>query len=314
MKQYYKNINNIKTRVTEWGDTDSPAVLCIHGMGATGIHFAEIGEKLADCNMTEESNTLKTQYRIIAPDLPGFGKSSAFTHEEKFTPENMAKWIQSLVRVLELKELFLLCHSWGANIGLFYITQNPEIVKKMISIDGGYFIKQEILKYSNDHSKLLFDAETIEQCIDEETQWVSENYGKTDFKSLKDYLDENKGYYRRWTTQIEAATSEELIKKGNDFYFHTSVETGIAVIKGIYNCPVDNAYAKIMKTGIGNKIKLLASSLCDDEDWKPIIQQMAEKFETETGAAIEYLALPHVMHWDDPDLIVKKAINWFHTI
>ncbi|MBA2176215.1 hypothetical protein H0266_15060 [Halobacillus locisalis] len=43
MKRYF-----IHERVTEWGEKRRPVILCLHGLGSTGLSFIEIAEELKD--------------------------------------------------------------------------------------------------------------------------------------------------------------------------------------------------------------------------------------------------------------------------
>ena len=47
----------------EWGPSDGPAVLCLHGGGQTAYMWEELGSSLRD------------RYHVLAPDLPWHGDS-----------------------------------------------------------------------------------------------------------------------------------------------------------------------------------------------------------------------------------------------
>jgi pimeloyl-ACP methyl ester carboxylesterase len=73
---------------------------------------------------------LQNNFRCIAIDLPGYGKSSAGVHSgtSAFYSENISKFIQKL----ELKNVTLVGHSMGGQIAAFTSIKFPEQINKLI--------------------------------------------------------------------------------------------------------------------------------------------------------------------------------------
>src|SRR3989338_7107803 len=82
-------------------------LLCLHGWGNSVSHevFANLTEALQD-----------DPVQIIAPDLPGFGKSGEPPHA--WTVDDYADCVEELVSQLQLNDVFLLGHSFGGRIAL----------------------------------------------------------------------------------------------------------------------------------------------------------------------------------------------------
>ena len=299
MKQYFVEIDGINTRITEWGNKNNPIIFCLHGMGCTGVHFWELADKL------------KSDYCIIAPDLPGFGKSNAFGEDEKYNFPNMCVWLDKLIEKLGLENFHILSHSWGANIGLFYIAEFTEKVEKMLMLDGAYFIKDMIIDYNNSNNKLLFDAETKEACIEDEKGWFYEVYGGRKYDTLEKYIEDEKEDYSRWSDYMEKAHLETAIMKDGKYIFHATAETGIAILKAFYYFPSSLVYKKINDNRINEKILLLASTIIYDEDWREITELMVARFANETGSKVKKVNIPHMMHWEKPDIIYNEVLKWF---
>jgi haloalkane dehalogenase len=57
-------------------------------------------------------------FRVIAPDLIGFGKSDKFSDKNKYTYESSVRWTKTFIEKLDLKEIILFCQDWGGLIGL----------------------------------------------------------------------------------------------------------------------------------------------------------------------------------------------------
>ena len=90
-------------------------VLLIHGLGCSKESFDELlnGEWLKD-------------RRLIAPDLPGFGKSSG-PQEYSYTMEAHAKCLSGLLAKLKVTNPVIIAHSMGGAIALLLIEQLPSI-------------------------------------------------------------------------------------------------------------------------------------------------------------------------------------------
>jgi len=298
MKQYYIEIDKINTRITEWGSEHKPTLLCLHGMGCTGVHFIELVEKLED------------SFRIIAPDLPGFGKTPPYLDSKSYGFPKMTNWIDELVNRLDLQEFFLVGHSWGANIGLFYMAEFSHKVKNFLMLDGAYHLKQMILDYNLGNDKILFDCTTIEECRDGEIPWFKEVYGGRRYISLDKYVEDEKEDYSRWTPEMEKAHLETAIWQDDTYVFHATSETGIAILDAFYNYPSNLVYTKLKQNNISDKITLIASTCIADDDWKSITYKMIDKFEHETGAKVKRVPIPHMMIWEDPDFVCEEILEW----
>src|SRR5262247_1783022 len=75
----------------EAGPVNGPAMLLLHGFPTSSHMFRNLIPKLAD------------RYRVVAPDLPGFGQSDLPSREEfKYTFSNLANVIARFTEVLGL--------------------------------------------------------------------------------------------------------------------------------------------------------------------------------------------------------------------
>jgi len=91
----------------------------LHGWGGSSNSWQKVGKKLADKG-----------YRVIIPDLPGFGKSQA-----PFKPwgvEGYVKWLNDVLNKLKIKKIFLLSHSFGGRIAIEFAATYPHKLKKLI--------------------------------------------------------------------------------------------------------------------------------------------------------------------------------------
>ena len=82
---------------------------------------------------------LKSSYRVIAVDLPGYGKSSKQPHSG--TMSYYAEVIKQFAEALNLKEITLGGHSMGGQIAMVAALNYPELVKNLILVAPAGFEK-----------------------------------------------------------------------------------------------------------------------------------------------------------------------------
>ena len=100
-------------------------IIFIHGLGSYSQAWIKNVE------------SLKANYRCIAIDLPGYGKSSKQPHSGLMT--FYAGIINELVKELKLEKVYLAGHSMGGQISITTHLTYPEIVKGLILVDPAGF-------------------------------------------------------------------------------------------------------------------------------------------------------------------------------
>lgn len=117
------------------GDKDKPAVVLIHGLGdAASQHW----------NPT--INRLKDDFRVLAFDLPGFGKSDKGNH--LYSPGNYARVVRQLTGEYLGKQFKLVGHSMGGAVALYYAATYPDDVESLALIDtAGILHRAAYTKY-----------------------------------------------------------------------------------------------------------------------------------------------------------------------
>jgi len=65
-------------------------------------------------------------FRVIAPDLVGFGKSDKPTKRTDYSIERQVDWLSELVLGLDLDNINVLIHDWGGFPGLRTVARYPE--------------------------------------------------------------------------------------------------------------------------------------------------------------------------------------------
>ena len=112
----------------EAGPANAPVVLLLHGFPASSFQFRELMPRLAD------------RYRVIAPDLPGFG----FTEvpERRHYPysfASLARTIEAFTDALGLTRYALYAFDYGAPTGFRLAMSRPECITAIVSQNGNAY-------------------------------------------------------------------------------------------------------------------------------------------------------------------------------
>jgi pimeloyl-ACP methyl ester carboxylesterase len=123
-------VDNVEVFYREAGPSDAPVVLLLHGFPTAGHMFRDLIPQLA------------TRYRVIAPDLPGFGNTKAPPRGKfDYTFDNLAKVIEGFVEKLKLDRYVLYVFDYGAPTGFRVAIARPERVAGIISQNGNAYLE-----------------------------------------------------------------------------------------------------------------------------------------------------------------------------
>ncbi len=82
-------------------------------------------------------------YRVIAPDLIGFGKSDKPLDQEGFTYAGHVAWMREWLEAMDLTNIVLACQDWGSLIGLRLLAAMPDRFAAVTLSNGGLPAGQE---------------------------------------------------------------------------------------------------------------------------------------------------------------------------
>lgn len=112
----------------EAGLAGAPPLLLLHGFPSAGHMFRDLIPQLSD------------QFRIIAPDLPGFGQSDMPPREEfTYTFDHIADVIERFVDVIGLDKYAVYVFDYGAPTGFRLALRKPERITAIISQNGNAY-------------------------------------------------------------------------------------------------------------------------------------------------------------------------------
>ena len=110
------------------GDPSAPVVLLLHGFPTSSFMFRELIPRLAD------------QYRVIAPDLPGFGFTQVPEKRKYiYSFDALARTIEAFTDALGLNRYAIYVFDYGAPTGFRLAMAHPERVSAIVSQNGNAY-------------------------------------------------------------------------------------------------------------------------------------------------------------------------------
>jgi pimeloyl-ACP methyl ester carboxylesterase len=123
-------VGDVEVFYREAGPRHAPVLLLLHGFPTASHMFRDLIPLLAG------------RYRVIAPDLPGFGNTKAPPRDTfAYTFDNLARVVTGFVEALGLDRYALYVFDYGAPTGFRVALANPERVTAIISQNGNTYLE-----------------------------------------------------------------------------------------------------------------------------------------------------------------------------
>jgi pimeloyl-ACP methyl ester carboxylesterase len=116
---HFARVNGWRMHYIDEGHGD-PVVL-LHGNPTWGFLYRAFVTPLTDAG-----------YRVIVPDMIGFGLSEKPTREQAHSLDGHIANLTGLLRALNLRRITLVCHDWGGPTGLGFALANLERMKALV--------------------------------------------------------------------------------------------------------------------------------------------------------------------------------------
>ncbi|MFB4169706.1 alpha/beta fold hydrolase [Virgibacillus sp. JSM 102003] len=261
----------------EWGNRGNPTLVFLHGMGSTGLSFGELAQYLGD-------------YHVVSFDLARNGGDNSLSEEEAYMPSRMAEEVEKVIKNLDKSEIYLVGHSWGAHIALYFAKTYPDHVKGVILLDGGYIQKTK--------SDSLKDEFVAIEAFDNSIR----------FPSWEAFIESEKSEMPRWSTEIEAASRAQVTEINGEIRLALPVSDAKAIVKGIYTEPTSDVLQQI-----SCPVLLLRSTL--PEDMEGFRQQQANHFLKNTpNAQVRPITnTTHNIYFDAPGEVARNIKEWIQN-
>jgi haloalkane dehalogenase len=107
---------------------DGPPVVMLHGEPTWSFLWRKVLPPVRDAG-----------YRVILPDLAGFGRSDKPTAFDWYSYDRHVEYAATLFEDLDLRDATVVVHDWGGPIGLRIAVEQPDRVRRMVVTDTGLF-------------------------------------------------------------------------------------------------------------------------------------------------------------------------------
>ena len=130
---------NLETR----GDPKNRLVLLLHGFPQSSHAWARELDRLAN-----------EGFYAVAPDLRGYGKSEKPSSVSAYKGDRLALDIKEIVTGLGRERALVASHDWGAVIAWLVAARHPEVVERLVIMNGPHPDRiKKLLKTNGDQRK-----------------------------------------------------------------------------------------------------------------------------------------------------------------
>lgn len=121
----YADIDGMRMHYVDEGPKDGQVVLMLHGEPSWSYLYRKMIPPVAEAG-----------YRVIAPDLIGFGKSDKPSKISDYSYQSHIDWLNTLFDRLELNNIILFCQDWGSLLGLRIVGEQPDRFARVMLSNG----------------------------------------------------------------------------------------------------------------------------------------------------------------------------------
>ena len=121
-KANYIMIEDTRIHYLDEGPKNGEIIYLLHGEPAWSYLFRKMIPVLVDAG-----------YRVIAPDMVGFGKSDKYISVEDYTHQMHVDKMTQLIVELDLQNITAHVHDWGGLVGLRVVAEEPDRFSRIIS-------------------------------------------------------------------------------------------------------------------------------------------------------------------------------------
>ena len=125
-KPNYMIIEGLRIHFLDEGPKDGDPIILFHGEPAWSYLFRKMIPVLT-----------KAGYRVVVPDMVGFGKSDKFESKHDYSYQHHIAIMKKLVERLDLKNITHFGQDWGGLIGLRVVAEMPDRFSKVVVSNTG---------------------------------------------------------------------------------------------------------------------------------------------------------------------------------
>lgn len=126
------NYTNVKAadgsdiRIHHIDEGEGPLLICMHGQPTWSYLWRKMVAPLTQAG-----------FRVVAPDLVGFGRSDKPAAQDDYTYVNHVDWMGQWLAANDFTDATLVCQDWGGLIGLRMLTAAPDRFSRIVVANTG---------------------------------------------------------------------------------------------------------------------------------------------------------------------------------
>jgi pimeloyl-ACP methyl ester carboxylesterase len=202
--QHFTEVEGLRLQFRMRGSGEP--LLMLHGWGQSSLSFMGA------------ASALEEHFRLLMPDLPGFGFSEA--PKEAWGSAEYARVVAELPRAAGFDSVNVLGHSFGGKVALALATAYPELVKRLVIV-ASPIVRLPLEPGARGRSKTYETVRTVAKLLpplrERILAWGRNRYGSADYRAagplrptLVRVVNEN------WRTALPAVQAPVLLIWGSE--------------------------------------------------------------------------------------------------
>ena len=115
VKVEHPKLGDMRLHYVDHGPKDGQVVIMMHGEPSWSFLYRHM-----------ISNVVAAGYRVLAPDLIGFGKSDKPSETSDYTYTSHVSWMTQWFERMDVSDAVLFCQDWGGLLGLRLVSTFPD--------------------------------------------------------------------------------------------------------------------------------------------------------------------------------------------
>jgi haloalkane dehalogenase len=125
---HYVDVDGLRMHYIDEGPREASPVLCFHGEPTWAYLYRKIARPLLDGGL-----------RVVAVDMPGFGRSDKPTERDWYSFERHYEHVSHVLAGLDLRDATVVVQDWGGAVGLRWAVENDSRVERLVIMNTGLF-------------------------------------------------------------------------------------------------------------------------------------------------------------------------------
>ena len=229
--------------VHEWGPSDAPVLVCLHGVTGYGGRFRKLAEE-----------RLATRFRVLAPDLRGHGRS---TWEPPWDLDANIADVRAVLAKAGAERAIWVGHSFGGRLILELLAHAPEVVERAVLLDPAVWVPPPVALERAEQSREDRAYGSRDEAIE---QRVAESgLHSTPRAFLEEYVSDHlvvggDGRWRyRYSRSAVVAAFGEMAKQPPPF---DTIGVRTLLVRGVDTDVVPEVLVELMRDGMGELLEV----------------------------------------------------------